>query len=202
VDATSSAGAEDLDLARDGIDVCITSSGKCLHGAPGIAIVAARRELLAARATAAPRSYALDLVRHHRQIEANSQTPFTPAVPLVIALDRAIQELLAQGVAARRAAYLRRRALVAAGLRRLGLSCLHHPEGSAACSLLTVNVPEPIGFDALFGALRRRGYLVYGAKPPLDQRYFQVSVMGELSDGNLEGFLDALQSVLAGAAAA
>ncbi len=202
VDATSSAGAEDLDLVRDHVDVCITASGKCLHAAPGIAIVAARRELLAARASAEPRSYALDLVRHHRQIEANTQTPFTPAVPLIVALDRAVDELLQQGIAARRAQYLRRRAYLEAGLRRLGLSLLRHPEGSAASSILTVAFPEAMGFEALFRAVRKRGYLVYGAKPPLDRRYFQVGVMGELSDADLAGFLAALESVLAGAVAA
>jgi 2-aminoethylphosphonate-pyruvate transaminase len=202
IDATSSAGAEDLDLVRDHVDVCITASGKCLHAAPGIAIVAARRELLAARASAEPRSYALDLVRHHRQIEANSQTPFTPAVPLVIALDRAVEELLQQGVATRRALYLRRRAFLEAGLRRLGLSLLRHPDGSAACSILTVALPEAMVFEELFRAVRKHGYLVYGAKPPLDQRYFQVGVMGELSDEDLAGFLAVLESVLAGAVAA
>ena len=117
VDATSSAGAEDLDVTRDGIDVCITSSGKCLHAPPGIAVACVRRDMLAARAGAAPRSYSLDLLRHHDQLEANSQTPFTPAVPLFVALDRAVEELLEQGVAERRRSYLRRRAFLAAGLR-------------------------------------------------------------------------------------
>jgi 2-aminoethylphosphonate-pyruvate transaminase len=202
VDATSSAGAEDLDLVRDNVDVCVTASGKCLHAAPGIAIVAAHRDLLAARASDQPRSYVLDLLRYHRQIEANSQTPFTPAVPLVVALDRAVEELLAIGVATRRAQYLRRRAFLEVGLRRLGLSLLRHPEGSAACSILTVALPEAMGFEELFRAVRKRGYLVYGAKPPLDQRYFQVGVMGELSDEELAGFLVVLESVLAGAVAA
>jgi len=201
VDATSSAGVEDLDLVRDGIDVCITSSGKCLHAAPGIAIVAASRELLAARASFASRSFALDLVRHHEQLEKNSQTPFTPAVPLIVALDRAVIELLAQGVAARRATYLRRRAFLAAGLRRLGLPFLRHAEGGDACSILTIAVPDPMGFETFFRAMRERGFLIYGAKPPLAPRYFQVSVMGELSDADLSGFLVTLESVLAGAGA-
>jgi 2-aminoethylphosphonate-pyruvate transaminase len=201
VDATSSAGAEDLDLVRDNVDVCITSSGKCLHAAPGIAIVAARRDLLAARAACPPRSFALDLVRHHQQIEANSQTPFTPAVPLLVALDRAVQELLAQGVAARRATYLRRRAFIAAGLRRLGLPFLRHQEGGEACSILTIAVPGRLGFDDFFRSMRGRGYLVYGAKPPLAPRYFQVSVMGELTDADVAGFIVALELVMADAGA-
>ena len=81
VDATSSAGVEDLDVTRDRIDACVTSSGKCLHGAPGIALVCVRREWLAARGDSQPRSFSLDLRRYHDQLEANSQTPFTPAVP-------------------------------------------------------------------------------------------------------------------------
>ena len=57
VDATSSAGVEDLDVTRDRIDACVTSSGKCLHGAPGIALVCVRREWLAARGDSEPRSF-------------------------------------------------------------------------------------------------------------------------------------------------
>lgn len=200
VDATSSAGAEDLDLARDGVDVCVTASGKCLHAAPGVAIVAARRDLIAAAASRPRRTLALDLVRHHEQAEANSQTPFTPAVPLVLGLDRAVAELLEQGVPARRAEYRRRRARLASGFERLGLTTLALPAGSESASILTVETPEPPGFEVLYAALRERGYLLYAAKPPLGRRYFQVSVMGELEDRDFDAFLAALEGVLPAAA--
>ena len=192
VDATSSAGAEDLDLERDGVDVCITASGKCLHAAPGVAVVAARRELLAAAADHPRRTLALDLVRHHSQAESNSQTPFTPAVPLVLALDRAVEELLAQGVTARRAEYRRRRALLARGFAELGLERLELPPDSESSSILTVSTPEPPGFESLYASLRERGYLLYAAKPPLGRHYFQASVMGAIEDADLAGFLAAL----------
>lgn len=197
VDATSSAGAEDLDVARDGIDVCVTASGKCLHGAPGIAVVCARRDLLAARTGSRPRSYSLDLIRYHEQIERNGQTPFTPAVPLFVALDRAVQELLEHGgVLARRQEYRRRRALLAAGLQALGLTLLPLPAGSEACSLLTVGLPPGLAFDRLYATVRASGYVIYGAKAPLDAKYFQVAVMGELDDADLTGFLSVLGATL------
>jgi len=195
VDATSSAGVEDLDVTRDGIDACITASGKCLHGAPGVGLVCVRRDWF--DEPAPTRSYSLDLRRFHAQMEANGQTPFTPPVPLLAALDRAIEELVAAGGAeGRRRVYARRRSLLAAGFRRLGLSLLPLPEGDEAHSILTVTVPERVGFDALYTAMKDRGYVIYACKAPLGPRHFQVAVMGDLRDADLSGFMDALGSLL------
>jgi 2-aminoethylphosphonate-pyruvate transaminase len=197
VDATSSAGVEDLDVTRDGIDACIASSGKCLHAPPGLSIVCARRDLLESTRTMPPRTYALDLQRFHRQIELNGQTPFTPPVPVVVALDRAVAELLEGGIKERHRVYSHRRALLVAGMRRLGLPLLQLPPGSESASILTVGVPPSLGFDALYSGLKERGYLVYGCKAPLAPRYFQLAVMGDLSDDDLNGFLDTLGSLVA-----
>ena len=195
VDATSSAGVEDLDVTRDGIDACITASGKCLHGAPGVGLVCVRRDWL--DEPAPTRSYSLDLRRFHAQMEANGQTPFTPPVPLLAALDRAIDELVAAGGSeGRRRVYARRRSLLAAGFRRLGLSLLPLPQGEEAHSILTVTVPERVGFDALYTAMKDRGYVIYACKAPLGPRHFQVAVMGDLRDADLSGFMDALGSLL------
>ncbi|HVN41881.1 MAG TPA: aminotransferase class V-fold PLP-dependent enzyme [Steroidobacteraceae bacterium] len=197
VDATSSAGAEELDVTRMGIDVCATASGKCLHAAPGVAVVCFRRELLDSPHLPRPRSFALDLRRHHAQIESSRQTPFTPAVPLFLALDRALEELLrGGGTTERRRQYQRRRAYLADGLRRLGLPLLPLPPASEACSILTIGVPPSLGFDAFYRAVRERGYLIYGAKAPLAPKYFQAAVMGELLEEDLAGFLGALGSLL------
>jgi 2-aminoethylphosphonate-pyruvate transaminase len=199
VDATSSAGVEDLDVTRDGIDACITTSGKCLHGPPGLSIVCARRDLLEATRGMTARTFSLDLHRFHRQMELNGQTPFTAPVPLVVALDRAVTELLAGGVEGRHRVYSRRRAILAAGMKRLGLPLLAVPAGAESASILTVGVPPELGFDALYAAMKQRGYLIYGCKAPLAPRYFQVAVMGELLDDNLAGFLEALESAMTAA---
>ena len=197
VDATSSAGVEDLDVTRDGIDACITASGKCLHGAPGVGLVCVRRDWLAEPAPAPARTYSLDLRRFHAQFESNAQTPFTPPVPLIAALDRALDELVAAGgPAERRRTYARRRGLLAAGLERLGLSLLPLPEGAAAHAILTVEVPACTTFDALYSGMKERGYLIYACKPPLGPQYFQLAVMGELRDADLAGFLGALAGLL------
>ena len=194
VDATSSAGAEDLDVTRDGIDACITTSGKCLHGAPGLGLVCVRRELLKASKATRARSYSLDLHRFHDQLEGTGQTPFTSSVPLFLALDCAIEELLLEGgVDARRRVYVRRREILAAGMTRLGLPLFPLPPGSEAASILTVGVPESVSFESLYATAKDHGYLIYASKPPLAPHYFQVAVMGEFADDGLLDFLDVMR---------
>jgi 2-aminoethylphosphonate-pyruvate transaminase len=195
VDATSSAGVEDLDVTRDGIDACITTSGKCLHGAPGIGLVCVRRDLLKAAKATRARSYSVNLHRFHDQLEYNDQTPFTAPVPLFLALDRAIEELLERGIDGRRRVYWRRREILAAGMARLGMPLFPLPPGSEAASILTVGVPETLGFEALYAAVKDHGYLIYGCKPPLAPHYFQIAVMGELAEDELHNFLEILHSL-------
>ena len=201
VDATSSAGVEDLDVTRDGIDACITTSGKCLHAAPGLSLVCVHRDLLELSRPTRPRSYSLDLHRFHDQMEFNGQMPFTASVPLFLALDRALEELLDRGIDERRRVYWRHREILATGMARLGLPLLPLPPGSEAASILTVGVPEALGFDALYAAVKDHGYLIYACKPPLAPDYFQIAVMGELEDDNLHDFLEILQSLTAAAPA-
>jgi len=194
VDAVSSAGAEDLDLERDNIDVCVTSSGKCMHGAPGVAVVCARRELLANDSGATP-PFSLDVRRYVEYMERSSQTPFTPSVPLFTAFDCAVEELLAEGVAARRQKYLRRRRMIVEGAGRVGLLPLPLPRGVAASSLATLELPRGVSFETYAAGLRARGFVVYACKPPLHDRYFQVGVMGEISEEEISSFVAALGAV-------
>jgi len=194
VDATSSAGAENLDLERDGVDVCVTSSGKCLHGAPGLAVVCVVKELLAKTTGAVP-PFGLDVRLHVDYLDRLSQTPFTPSVPLFTAFDCAVEELLVESVDARRQRYLRRRRTIVAGARRLGQLPLSLPRGSAASSLVTLELPPDISFDKYSACLRARGFVVYGCKPPLRESYFQVGVMGEVSDDEISCFVTALGEV-------
>ena len=197
LDATSSAGAEDLDVTRDGIDACITTSGKCLHGPPGIGIVCVRRDFLEESRTLPARSFSRDLHRHHDQLELNCQTPFTPAVPLFLALNCAVEELLEGGIEERRRIYRERREILTTGITALGQSLFYVPPGCEAASILTVSVPSAFSFDQLYAAAKARGYLIYGCKQPLAPHYFQLAVMGELTAADLHQFLKVLQTLIA-----
>ena len=104
VDAMSSLFGETLDVTQPGIDFVTASANKCLQGVPGVSFVLARRAALDARAGRAPRSVYLDLHGHYRSQESDN-TPFTPSVQVLHAMEQALVELEMEGPAARVARY-------------------------------------------------------------------------------------------------
>jgi len=195
VDAVSSLGAEDLDVVRDGVDVCWSSGNKCLHGVSGVSFLCVSPRVWPRIENVAPRVYYLDLRRYRRTFTDLAQTPFTPAVAAYFALDVACDEYLADGAEARRALYAERNRRLRDGLRALGL-CFFVDGPHAAHSILTPALPDGVGFPELYEDLKSAGFVVYDAKPPLKGKYFQIANMGDLPEGTLETFLAAFAAAL------
>src|SRR4029453_19342595 len=96
IDAMSSLFGERLDVDADGVDFVMASANKCLQGIPGIAFVLGRRSALDALASQPPRSVYLDLHGHYVSQERDN-TPFTPAVQVLHAMEQALRELGGEG---------------------------------------------------------------------------------------------------------
>lgn len=191
VDAVSSLGAEDLDVVRDKIDVCWASSNKCLHGAAGVSFLCVSPRVWPRIASIKPRSFYLDLKRYRAYMDERSQTPFTPAVGTIAALEAAVDEFLEDGHATRWSMYARRNATLRGGLRALGLKAFT-ASGGESHSIVTVSLPEAVTFADLYEPLKADGFVIYDCKAPLQGRYIQIANMGALPEGTIEGFLDAL----------
>lgn len=83
VDGVSAVGGEDVNVVRDHIDFCTTSSNKCLSSLPGVGIICARREKLEElKGRAFPNEY-LDLYKMYEfaeKIVTNTSHPFDYSV--------------------------------------------------------------------------------------------------------------------------
>ena len=195
VDVVSSLGAEEFDMVRSRASVAIGSANKCLHGVAGAAFVITRPELWSETAHVRPRSMFLDLRRYRAAQRENGQTPFTPAVPAVVALEAALQELEDQGgVPARHATYHALNARLRAGLIGLGLKLRFDGPGSAA-SLTVAQLPPSLSFDSFYQDLRQRGFLVYRGKGPVSHDCFLVANMGDIGIGTIDRFLEAVADI-------
>lgn len=195
VDAVSALGAEDIDVVRDHIDVCWASANKCLHAISGAGFLSVSPRTWQKIESVKPRSYYLDLKRYRRYVEELAQTPFTPAVSAYFALDAALSEFLADGHSARFSMYRERNQRLRRGLADLGMAPFTRT-GNESHSVVTCCVPTGITFQEFYDALKVRGYIVYGCKDVLAEKFLQVANMGDLSIAKIEQFLVTAREVI------
>src|SRR5215467_138173 len=189
VDAMSSLFGEPLDVAQEPLDFVTASANKCLQGVPGISFVLARRTALRALRGKAPRSVYLDLHAHFATQEQDN-TPFTPAVQVLHAMEQALAELAQEGVKRRVARYAENARVLREGLERLGLEILVAPQGRSNI-LTTFRLPPGVAYDALHDALKGRGYVIYAGQGDLRTYAFRVANMGTLTPRDMAGVVRA-----------
>jgi len=195
VDAMSSLFGEPLDVAQQPLDFVTASANKCLQGVPGISFVLARRTALDALRGRSPRSVYLDLYSHFTTQEQDN-TPFTPAVQVLHAMEQALAELAQEGVKHRVARYAENARVLRDGLGRLGFELLGAPEARSNI-LTTFRLPTGVAYDALHDALKRRGYIIYAGQGDLRTYAFRVANMGTLTPDDMTGVVQAFASALA-----
>jgi 2-aminoethylphosphonate-pyruvate transaminase len=194
LDAVSALGGEELDIARDGVDLCACTANKCVQGLPGVAFVLVRNEAMSAMQEYPRRSLYLNLPLHWEAQERRS-IPFTPAVQAWYALDAALDELLEETVPARVRRYRAAAQLLREGFARLGLKFLLPPEYRVN-SLTSLLLPEGMTYQRLHDDLKARGFVIYEGQGKLQTGIFRVANMGHLTLDDFRRFLGALEAVL------
>lgn len=196
VDAVSALGGEDVDVVRDGVDICFSSANKCLHSVSGVSFLCVAPEVWPRIEGLPPRVYYLNLVRHRQYLAELRQTPFTPAVSSFFALETALDELYEQGgVPARREVYRKRNARIRRMFIDLGFESFSNT-GRESHTISTLRLPDGLAVDALYDGMKERGFIIYRSKGELADRHVQVSNMGELPDATIDAFLAAVTEVV------
>src|ERR1035437_4971806 len=194
VDAISSLGAEELDLAGSGIDMVACTSNKCLHGLPGTSFVLLSPEGAARAADAPRRSLYLDIAGY-LEAQKKSTVPFTPAVPAVYGLEAALDELLDEGLAHRHESYRARVALLDQAFERLGLEPLVSARNRSS-SVRSLRLPEGVSYEDLHDAVKREGYVIYAGLGEAAKTTFRVCTLGALENEVLAGFVESLDRAM------
>ena len=195
VDAVSSLFGEPLTVTAAGIDFVTASANKCLQGLPGASFVLSRRSALEELRGREPRSVYLDLYNHFAQQEKDN-TPFTPAVQVLHAMEQALIELEAEGVTHRLARYAESARVLREGMTRLGFEILV-PEGARSNLLTTFRLLPGLTYDPLHDAMKRRGYVIYAGQGDLRSYAFRVANMGTLTPADMRGVVAAFASCVA-----
>ena len=195
VDAISSLGAEELDMRRDHVDWCVGTANKCLEGLPGVSFVCAPRQQFDELCDIPTRTFYLDLFGHYVGQDKRRAPLFTPAMQVLYAFDAALDLMLEEKVTGRSARYARLAARIREGLTARGMEFLLPPEHWSN-SVTNVLVPDGLTYACLHDGLKERGFVIYGVQEQLGE-VFRVANMGRLEDEGIDGFLAALNDVLA-----
>ena len=203
VDSVTGIAAAPVETDAWDLDFVLTGSQKALALPPGLAFGVASARFLASAARGEQRGVYFDLVEFE-QYAAKHQTPNTPALPLLYALDAQLPRIAAEGIEGR----WQRHAAMAARTHRwveetsasagLALGILS-PEGerSPAVSAITLPADRPgLSGDAVVQAVARRGYVIGDGYGRLKGRTFRIGHMGDHTLETLEGCLDACAEAL------
>ncbi len=197
VDAVSSAGA--LPIATDvwGLDVVVSASQKALALPPGLAFAAVSEKFVARARTLADRGTYLDVARYE-EFAGKSQSPTTPAVSLLFALDKQLADIELETLPARFARHAKMADACAAWVERgeraaLGISMLAKP-GRRSPSVTCIRTTVKPG--TVLQRMREQGYDLGGGQADLAQTTFRVGHMGDHTVSGMEAMLDVLERVL------
>ena len=174
VDGISAVAGIPLPIEAWGVDAVVAGSQKGLAAPAGLALVH-----LSERAAAAlhPGTYYLDLAAHLASLEKND-TPWTPAVPLFLALREALVLLREEGLEARLARTRRLAEAARAAVAALGLELFPDPR-FASDTVTAVRNPSGLGDPQLRKALEREyNVLVQGGQGSLVGQIFRLGHMG------------------------
>ena len=185
VDAISSFGSDELPL--EGVTGFCASSNKCLHGIPGVSMVFLQEEKAVQIRSSLPRTYYLHLPRYEGKIP-----PLTPPIPALRALRQALQEL--DSVASRNASYLAKKRILQEAASSKGWTSPLQEEDQSS-TLLMLNLPLNMSFDGWYRKNLEAGFVIYGCKKELFERFFQVSVMGETTAAEMQQWSNFVASI-------
>ncbi len=200
VDAVSSLAGAPVRTDRWGLDFVLTGSQKALALPPGLALAVASEQALARAAQVEGRGYYFDLLDFERRSKEN-QTPNTPAISLVYALERQLERIEAEGLEerCRRHERMARRthAWVEELAGRTGLPFrVLAPPGYRSPTVTAVRLPEGLTGPTVAGALRERGFTVAPGYGRLKEETFRIGHMGDHTLEELEVLLETLEQVI------
>jgi predicted phosphoserine aminotransferase len=183
VDAVSSLGGVKLDFDGWGLDVLLTSSQKCLALPPGLAFAAVSDRALEKAQSVPNRGLYFDFVDLEEHLLKN-QTPATPAISLMWALEAGLDRILAEGLETRFERHSRMAARTQAwAAERFELFA---QPGYRSQTVTCVKNTRRMDVGALNKFLRARHMQISDGYGRLKNDTFRIAHMGEIGLADLE----------------
>ena len=193
VDSMSAFGGVEFDFHACRIDYLVSSANKCIEGVPGFSFCIARRDVLL-QSEGWSRTVVLDLLEQWQGLEKNGQFRFTPPTHAILAFERALDELEAEGgVPGRARRYAANHRCIVDGMRKLGFTEYLAPELQGHIITAFRYPQDPtFSFDAFYNRLNEKGFVIYPGKVS-DADCFRIGHIGRIFESDCHALLSAIR---------
>ena len=191
----SVSGAAGLEVKMDewGIDILLSSSQKALMVPAGLAFLSLSEKAWARVDGSDMPKFYFDL-KKMRDFQEKNQTPNTPAVYNMFAVDEAIKMILEEGIENVYKRHEENTLAIIEGVRRLGLDIFPKEDRYASRTLTAVYAKGRS--KEIVEALAKDGIIVNGGLPPVAEDVFRVGTMGYVYKEDVDAFLASLEKIV------
>jgi aspartate aminotransferase-like enzyme len=200
VDSVSGLAGAELRFDEWNLDYALTGSQKALALPPGLSFAVASAAYVDQASGTRERGVYFDLVELDAYARRN-QTPSTPAISLLYALEVQLQSIAAEGLEAR---WARHKAMAARTQewitkisdetgKKLGNIA---PLGSQSPTVSTIRLPSDLPAENFTAAVGKRGIVIGSGYGKLKSSTFRIGHMGDHTVESVERCLAACSSVL------
>lgn len=195
VDGVSSIGGIKLEVDKLNIDVCITSTQKCLGLPPGMAIASVSEKAIERARRIDFKGYYLNFLELYETIDRTDyQYISTPNIPMMFAMDYQLNKILDEGLENR----FNRHKILGNMVRSWAKKyfTIYTDEAYASNTVTTIENNLNINIDLLNGLLGQRGFQISNGYGKLKDKTFRIGHMADCTIGELEELLDNLDDII------
>lgn len=193
VDAVSCMAGAKIEFDAWGLDVCLAGVQKCFALPPGLTICAVS-DRARERAKLVPNHGYYLAYEHMDKRYEKHQTPATPAVSLIQALNAQMDDMLAEGLENRWQRHEEMAAFVQDWARRY--FALYSDERYLSHTVTNVENTRGISVAGLNEELGQRGAMISNGYGDLKEKCFRIAHMGDLTLDDLKWLTGQIEDIL------
>ncbi len=193
VDAVSAMAGVKIEFDAWDLDVVLASSQKCFALPPGLTVAAVSERALKRAEQVPNRGYYFDFIDMLKFYKKN-QTPATPAISLMNALNKQMDDILAEGLENRWARHLTMAQMVQAWAVKYW-EMFPDPRFYSN-TVSTVKNTRGINVGDLNKELGKRGATISNGYGPFKEKTFRIAHMGDITPADIEWLLGEINDIL------
>ncbi len=195
VDTISGLVANEFEFDNWNVDVAIAGSQKAFLIPPGLSFVAISNKAKKAMEKSNLPKYYFDLKQYDKYFIEMYETPYTPAIALILALHQSLKDLLKNGVEYTMKQKYELRKYIEEKAKALNFKLLVENEKNRTNTLISV-YKENVEIKKIIAELEKRGYTVTGGKGKFANSLMRIGILGEITKEQIDKFFIVLEEEL------